>query len=146
MLNTKKETQQIVDTIKKNKIMKKIIDSAQAPAPIGPYNHSVAIGDFLFVSGQIPFNQATESLVTSGIQDETKQVMENLQYILTEAGFTFEQIVKATIFIRNMDNFSLINEIYGSYFNSDTAPARECVQVERLPRDVNIEISVIAHK
>jgi len=126
--------------------MKKIINSDKAPASIGPYNHSVAVGDLLFVSGQIPFNQATESLVTSGIQDETKQVMENLKFILTEAGFTFEEVVKATIFIRDMNNFSLINEIYGSYFNMETAPARECVQVERLPRDVNVEISVIAHK
>lgn len=126
--------------------MKKIINSEKAPAPIGPYNHSVAVGDLLFVSGQIPFNQATETLVTSGIQDETKQVMENLKFILTDAGFTFEQVVKATIFIRDMNNFGLINEIYGSYFNMETAPARECVQVERLPRDVNVEISVIAHK
>ena len=126
--------------------MKKIINSAKAPAPIGPYNHSVSVGDFLFVSGQIPFNQETETLVTSGIQDETKQVMENLKFILTDAGFTFEQVVKATIFIRDMNNFSLINEVYASYFNVETAPARECVQVERLPRDVNVEISVIAHK
>lgn len=126
--------------------MKKIINSSKAPAPIGPYNHSVAVGDLLFVSGQIPFNQETESLVTSGIEDETKQVMENLKFILTEAGFTFEQVVKATIFIRDMNNFGLINEIYAGYFNKETAPARECVQVERLPRDVNVEISVIAHK
>nr|WP_297309800.1 RidA family protein [uncultured Flavobacterium sp.] len=126
--------------------MKKIINSTKAPAPIGPYNHSVAVGDLLFVSGQIPFNQETETLVTSGIEDETKQVMENLKFILTEAGFTFEQVVKATIFIRDMNNFGLINEVYAGYFNKETAPARECVQVERLPRDVNVEISVIAHK
>lgn len=126
--------------------MKKIINSDKAPAAIGPYNHSVAVGDMLFVSGQIPFNQEAGMLITSGIEDETKQVMENLKFILTEAGFTFEQVVKATIFIRDMNNFGLINEIYASYFNIETAPARECVQVERLPRDVNIEISVIAHK
>lgn len=126
--------------------MKKIINSPKAPAPIGPYNHSVQVGDLLFISGQIPFNQATESLITSGIQDETKQVMENLRFIIEEAGYSFDQAVKATIFIRDMNNFGLINEIYGSYFTSETAPARECVQVERLPRDVNVEISMILHK
>lgn len=126
--------------------MKKIINSDKAPAPIGPYNHSNQVGNMLFVSGQIPYNQAEEKLITSGIQDETRQVMENLKFILDEAGFTFEEVVKATVFIRNMDDFGLINEIYAGYFNADTAPARECVQVERLPRNVNIEISVIAHK
>ncbi len=126
--------------------MKKIINSAKAPAPIGPYNHSVMVGDLLFISGQIPFNQETETLITSGIQDETKQVMQNLKYIIEEAGLTFEHVVKATIFIRDMENFGLINEIYGSYFNTETAPARECVQVEKLPRNVNIEISMILHK
>ena len=126
--------------------MKKIINSSKAPAPIGPYNHSVRVGDLLFISGQIPFNQATETLVTSGIQDETKQVMQNLAYIVEEAGFTFENAVKATIFIRNMDDFNLINEIYAGYFSAETAPARECVQVSKLPRNVNIEISMILHK
>lgn len=126
--------------------MKKIINSSKAPAPIGPYNHSVRVGDLLFISGQIPFNQATETLVTSGIQDETKQVMQNLAYIIEEAGFTFENAVKATIFIRNMDDFNLINEIYAGYFSAETAPARECVQVSKLPRNVNIEISMILHK
>jgi len=126
--------------------MKRIINSSKAPAPIGPYNHSVMAGGFLFISGQIPFNQQTETLITSGIEDETKQVMENLKYIIEEAGLTFEQVVKATIFIRNMEHFGLINKIYASYFNSDTAPARECVQVEKLPRNVNIEISMILHQ
>jgi len=123
--------------------MKKIINSENAPSPIGPYNHSVRVGNFLFISGQIPFNQAKQELITSNIEDETKQVMENLKAILTEAEMTFENAVKATIFIRNMDHFSRINEIYGSYFNAETAPARECVQVEKLPRNVNIEISMI---
>ena len=126
--------------------MKKIINSAKAPAPIGPYNHSVMVGDMLFISGQIPFNQATETLVTTGIQDETKQVMQNLAYIIEEAGLTFEHVVKATIFIADMDNFSLINEVYATYFTAETAPARECVQVAKLPRNVNIEISMILHK
>lgn len=126
--------------------MKRIINSNQAPAPIGPYNHSVLAGGFLFISGQIPLNQATETLITTGITDETKQVMENLKAILTEAEMTFENVVKATIFIRNMDDFGTINEIYGSYFQKETAPARECVQVEKLPRNVNIEISMICTK
>lgn len=126
--------------------MKKIINSAKAPAPIGPYNHSVMVGDMLFISGQIPFNQATETLVTTGIQDETKQVMQNLAYIIEEAGLTFEHVVKATIFITDMDNFSLINEVYATYFTAETAPTRECVQVAKLPRNVNIEISMILHK
>jgi len=126
--------------------MKKIINSSKAPSPIGPYNHSVMAGDLLFISGQIPFNQETETLVTTGIEDETRQVMQNLAFIIEEAGLTFEHVVKATIFIRNMEHFGLINEIYGSYFTSETAPARECVQVEKLPRNVNIEISMILHK
>lgn len=126
--------------------MKKIINSSKAPAPIGPYNHSVSVGNFLFISGQIPFDQSTETLITSGIEDETKQVMQNLAHILSEAGMTFENVVKATIFITNMEDFGIINEIYGSYFNSETAPARECVQVAKLPRNVNIEISMICSK
>lgn len=126
--------------------MKKIINSPKAPAPIGPYNHSVQVGDLLFISGQIPFNQEKEELVTTGIVDETKQVMQNLSYIIEEAGYTFEQVVKATIFIRNMDDFATINEVYSTYFSAETAPARECVQVEKLPRNVNIEISMILHK
>ncbi|MDN3706623.1 Rid family detoxifying hydrolase [Myroides ceti] len=126
--------------------MKKIINSDKAPAPIGPYNHSVMAGDLLFISGQIPFNQAEEKLITSGIQDETTQVMENLKFIIEEAGLTFENVVKATIFIRNMEEFTLINEVYARYFSPATAPARECVQVEKLPRNVNIEISMICHK
>lgn len=126
--------------------MKKIINSSKAPAPIGPYNHSVSVGNFLFISGQIPFDQSTETLITTGIEDETKQVMQNLAHILSEADMTFENVVKATIFITNMEDFGIINEIYGSYFNSETAPARECVQVAKLPRNVNIEISMICSR
>ncbi|MDR2223868.1 MAG: Rid family detoxifying hydrolase [Flavobacteriaceae bacterium] len=126
--------------------MKKIINSDKAPAPIGPYNHSVLTGNLLFISGQIPFNQATETLVTTGIADEAKQVMANLEAILTEAEMTFDNVVKATIFLTDMDNFSIVNEIYGSHFNADNAPARECVQVVKLPRNVNVEISMIASK
>lgn len=122
---------------------KQIINSAKAPAPIGPYNHAVKTGNLLFVSGQIPFDQASGQLVNSGIQDETKMVMQNLEYILTEAGVGFENVVKATIFLTDMGKFSAVNEVYGAYFG-DNAPARECVQVAALPRGVQVEISVIA--
>lgn len=122
---------------------KHIINSSNAPAPIGPYNHAVRTGNLLFVSGQIPFDQATNQLVSSGIQEETKMVMKNLEFILTEAGATFDNVVKATIFLTDMGQFAAVNEIYGAHFGSN-APARECVQVAALPRGVNVEISVIA--
>lgn len=125
---------------------KVIINSEKAPKPVGPYNHAVQVGDLLFVSGQIPFDQSKEILVTTGIEDETKQVMKNLEAILSEANMTFENVVKATIFLTDMNDFTKVNEIYGSYFNSATAPARECIQVVKLPRNVNVEISMIATK
>ncbi len=124
-------------------MQKIIINSAAAPNPIGPYNHAVRVGDFLYVSGQIPYDQATETLITSGIQDETTMVLKNVGYILNEAGLGFEHVVKATIFITDMGQFSEINAIYAQYF-TENAPARECVQVAALPRGVNVEISVIA--
>ncbi len=126
--------------------MRKVINSEKAPAPIGPYNHSVQFGNMLFISGQIPFDQATNTLVSGNIQEETKQVMKNLKFILDEAGFDFSHAVKATIFIKNMDDFQLINEVYGEYFEKENAPARECVQVAKLPRNVNVEISMICCK
>ncbi|MEC4114051.1 Rid family detoxifying hydrolase [Myroides pelagicus] len=126
--------------------MKKIINSDKAPAPIGPYNHSVMTGDLLFISGQIPFNQATETLVTTGIEDEAKQVMANLEAILEAAGMTFENVVKATIFLTDMNDFATVNQVYGSHFSPASAPARECIQVVKLPRNVNVEISMIASK
>lgn len=125
---------------------KEIVNTTQAPAPIGPYNQSVKFGNMLFVSGQIPYDEANKQLINTDISDETHQVMKNIGYILHEAGFTFDDVVKATIFIKDMEDFSAINEVYAQYFNPDTAPARECVQVARLPRDVNIEISVICGK
>lgn len=125
---------------------KEIVNTTQAPAPIGPYNQSVKFGNMLFVSGQIPYDEANKQLINTGISDETHQVMKNIGYILHESGFTFDDVVKATIFIKDMEDFSAINEVYAQYFNPDTAPARECVQVARLPRDVNIEISVICGK
>ncbi len=126
--------------------MKTIITTSKAPAPIGPYSQAVLSRNTLYTSGQIAFNPETMALVLDDIKTETKQVMENMKAVLTAAGMTFENVVKATIFISDMDNFSQINEVYGSYLNEATAPARETVQVARLPKDVNVEISMIAVK
>ncbi len=126
--------------------MKKIITTSKAPAPIGPYNQAVLSGNTLFISGQVPFNVATQSFETGDIKKETTLVMKNLKAILSKADMTFENVVKTSIFIKNMDDFSAINTVYGAYFNSDTAPARETVEVARLPKDVNVEISMIAVK
>ena len=124
--------------------MKKIIFTEKAPAPIGPYNQAVLTGNMLYTSGQIAINPADGNLVTSSIEAETKQVMENIKAILDAAGMTFENVINSTIFIMNMNDFATINTVYGSYFNEVTAPARETVQVACLPKNVNIEISVIA--
>jgi 2-iminobutanoate/2-iminopropanoate deaminase len=124
--------------------MKQIIFTANAPAPIGPYNQAVLSGNTLYISGQIPLNPTTGALVTENITAETTQVMQNLKAILETAGMTFENAVKTTIFIMNMDDFGAINTIYGSYFDEKTAPARETVQVAGLPKNVNVEISMIA--
>jgi 2-iminobutanoate/2-iminopropanoate deaminase len=124
--------------------MKKIIFTEKAPAPIGPYNQAVLSGNTLYASGQIAINPATGELVTDNINDETQQVMQNIAAILEAADMTFENVVKATIFIMDMNNFGAINTIYGSFFNEKTAPARETVQVACLPKNVNVEISIIA--
>jgi 2-iminobutanoate/2-iminopropanoate deaminase len=124
--------------------MKKIIFTENAPAPIGPYNQAVLKGDTLYTSGQIAINPATGSLVLDTIEAETEQVMQNMKAVLEAAGMTFENVVKTTIFIMNMNDFGSINSIYGSYFNEKTAPARETVQVACLPKNVNVEISMIA--
>lgn len=126
--------------------MKKIINTKNAPAPIGPYNQAVLSGNTLYISGQIAINPKTNQLVSSSIEDETKQVMENLKAVLDAAGMTFENVIKSSIFIADMHQFSKINEVYGSYFNAETAPARETVEVANLPKFVNVEISVIAVK
>lgn len=123
--------------------MKKIIFTDKAPAPIGPYSQAVLTGNTLYTSGQIPLT-ANGELINTGIEDETKQVMENLKAVLEAASATFENVVKTTIFISNMDDFGKINGVYGSYIADATAPARETVQVARLPKDVNVEISMIA--
>ena len=124
--------------------MKKIIFTEKAPAPIGPYNQAILTGNTLYTSGQIAINPTDGSLVTTSIEAETTQVMENLKAVLEAAGMTFENVVKSTIFIMNMNDFGTINTIYGSYFNEKTAPARETVQVACLPKNVNIEISMVA--
>ena len=124
--------------------MKKIITTAKAPAPIGPYNQAVLSGNTLYTSGQIAINPETGNLILDDIKTETLQVMNNLKAVLEAANMNFEHVIKTSIFISNMDNFALINEVYGSYFNDKTAPARETVEVSRLPKDVNVEISIIA--
>ena len=124
--------------------MKKIIFTENAPAPIGPYNQAVLKGNILYTSGQIAIHPKTGELVTANIEEETQQVMQNMKAVLETAGMTFENVVKTTIFIMNMNDFGSINTIYGSYFNEKTAPARETVQVACLPKNVNVEISMIA--
>ena len=125
-------------------IMKKIIFTDKAPSPIGPYNQAVLKGDTLYTSGQIAINPATGELVTDSIKTETEQVMQNMKAVLAAANMTFENVVKTSIFIMDMNDFGAINEVYGSYFNEKTAPARETVQVACLPKNVNVEISMIA--
>ena len=126
--------------------MKKIIFTENAPAPIGPYNLAILVGNMLYTSGQIAINPATNELVLDNIETETKQVMENLKAVLEAAEMTFENVIKVSIFISDMNDFSKINTIYGAYFNEATAPARETVQVAGLPKNVNVEISAIAIK
>ena len=126
--------------------MKKIIFTEKAPAPIGPYNQAVLVGNTLYTSGQIAINPSTGELVLDSIEEETKQVMENIKAVLEAADMTFENVIKTTIFIMNMGDFAKINAVYGTYFDEKTAPARETVQVACLPKNVNIEISMLAIK
>lgn len=125
--------------------MKKVINTANAPAPIGPYSQAIIAGDFVFVSGQVAINPANGALVMNTIKSETKQVMENIRSILVEAGIDFSNIVKTSIFLKDMQDFAQVNEVYGSYF-SEQFPARETIQVAGLPKNVNVEISVTAIK
>jgi 2-iminobutanoate/2-iminopropanoate deaminase len=126
--------------------MKKIIFTDKAPAPIGPYNQAVLVNNTLYTSGQIALDPNTMELVLKDIETETKQVMENMKAVLAAADMTFADVVKTTIFIMNMGDFARINAVYGSYFDEATAPARETVQVACLPKNVNVEISMIAVK
>lgn len=124
---------------------KTIINSDKAPEPIGPYSQAVFINETLYVSGQIPIDRATGEMKNTSIEDETEQVMKNLGFILQEAGLDYANVVKCSIFIKNMDDFGRINGEYGKYFQSNP-PARETVEVSRLPKDVSVEISCIAIK
>ena len=124
--------------------MKKIIHTDKAPAPIGPYNQAVQFGNMLYTSGQIAINPVTGALEIDNIERETTLVMENLKAILQAAGMNFEHVLKASIFVSDMNNFAAINKVYATYFNPETAPARETVEVANLPKFVNVEISVVA--
>ena len=124
---------------------KKIINTKNAPAPIGPYNQAVKTGSFLFISGQVAIDTASGDLITADLTSETNQVMKNLQAILQEAGMDFTNIVKTTIFLSDMSLFTLVNEIYSNYFTGEY-PARETVAVKGLPKNVNVEISAIASR
>jgi len=126
--------------------LRKIINSPEAPAPVGPYNHSVKAGNTLYVSGQIAIDQNTGSLVMETIEAETHQVLKNMGYILKAAGMDFNDVVKCTVFVADMEQYSSINAVYATYFDEASAPARELVQVANLPKYVNVEISCIAFK
>lgn len=124
---------------------KTIINTSESPAPIGPYSQAVLAGDTLYVSGQIAFDPETGKLILSDIEAETRRVMKNLYGILVAAGMNFSNVVKCSIFVKDMNNFQAINAVYGEYFG-ENAPARETVEVARLPKDVNVEISCVAVK
>ena len=124
--------------------MKKIFNTKNAPAPLGPYNQAIMAGNMFFTSGQIAINPENGDLVIENIKSETRQVMENLKSVLSSANIDFENVVKSSIFISSMEDFEDINDVYGSYFNASNAPARETVQVAKLPKGVNVEISMIA--
>jgi len=126
--------------------VKKIINTSKAPNPVGPYNQAILHNKTLYASGQIAIDPASGELITSEIKEETKRVMENLRAVLEAADMTFKEVVKTSIFITNMNDFTQINKVYSSYFEEEIAPARETVQVARLPKDVHVEISLIAVK
>ena len=126
--------------------MKTIIKTENAPAPIGPYNQAVLAGNVLYTSGQIAIDPKTSELVLDDIETESRLVMKNLHAVLEAAEMDFENVVKTSIFLKNMDNFQAVNAVYGEYFSEETAPARDTVQVAKLPKDVNVEISMVAIK
>ena len=125
--------------------MKKIITTPNAPAPIGPYNQAVLSGNTLYISGQTPIDPRTGNLVSGSIEEETLQVIKNIEAILIAAGATFESVVKASIFVKDMHQFKAINDVYAQFFKPETAPARETIEVANLPMFVNVEISMIAN-
>jgi len=122
---------------------KKVVNTDQAPAAIGPYSQAVKVGEMVFVSGQIPIDPATGDIVQGDIKAQTRQVLTNLNAVLTAAGSSLEKTVKTTVYITNMDEFSQVNEVYGEFF-TDQPPARACVEVSRLPKGVAVEIDAIA--
>jgi 2-iminobutanoate/2-iminopropanoate deaminase len=124
---------------------KNIINTSNAPAPIGPYSQAVQAGNFLFISGQVAINPATGNIDATDVAGEAEQVMKNLKAVLIQAGFDFNQVVKTTIFLSDMSLFGTVNEVYGKYFTGNF-PARETVAVKGLPKNVNVEISMIAAK
>ena len=126
--------------------MKKIVQTNLAPAPVGPYNQAILANSKLYISGQIAIDAATGELVQENIEAETHQVMKNLEHILKEAGMSFENVVKCSVFVKDMNMYSRINKVYSAYFNDETAPARELVEVSNLPKFVNVEVSAIAVK
>lgn len=126
--------------------MKRIIETSNAPAPVGPYNQAIEYNGTLYASGQIAINPATGELVLETIEEETHQVMKNIKAVLTEAGMEFSDVIKCSIFVSDMNNYAKINAVYAEYFDEATAPARELVEVANLPKFVNIEISIIAGK
>lgn len=124
--------------------MKKIITTLKAPAPIGPYNQAIMVNDTLYLSGQIGLDPQSMKVVNGGVKEETKQVMKNLKAVLEAADMTFNNVIKSSIFLINMSDFGKVNEIYGSYFSDETAPARETIAVKTLPKNVKVEISMLA--
>lgn len=126
--------------------MRKVINTVNAPAPVGPYNQAIKFGDILFISGQIAINPKTNKLIIDNIEAETTQVMNNLIAVLKEAGMNASNILKTSVFVADMNMYSRINTIYAKYFDEETAPARELVEVANLPKFVNVEISAIAAK
>ncbi|WP_340063229.1 RidA family protein [Ascidiimonas aurantiaca] len=126
--------------------MKKVIKTPNAPEPLGPYNQAILSGNTLYLSGQVAINPVTGELVKGTVEEETEQVMQNLKAVLETAEMTFENVVKTSIFLSSMEDFSKVNGVYGMYFTEGTAPARETVEVANLPKYVNVEISMIAVK
>ena len=124
--------------------MKKIIYTKKAPDPVGPYNQAIFVNSTLYISGQVAINPETGKIDNSNIENETLQVMKNLEAILNEVGFNFKNVIKSSIFLSDMNNFNAVNKVYGSFFSVEDAPARVTVEVSRLPKDVNVEIDMIA--
>lgn len=128
-----------------NSSMKKIIKTNEAPEPIGPYNQAIEAGEFIFLSGQIGIDVDTGELINENIQAETNQVMRNIESVLKASNRNFDNVVKSTIFLKDLNDFSIVNEVYSKYFKNKISPARETLEVARLPKDANVEISVIAY-